>query len=67
MFRLGVIATDGRMIHQAICPLQKEIWLDGCLGVEPRRVWITLADVLLGGESFWLKGSMIGVGEPCTF
>jgi hypothetical protein len=32
MFRLGDIATGGNMTRQAIYLLQKELWLDGCLG-----------------------------------
>jgi hypothetical protein len=51
MFRLDPIATGWRMIPSSICPLQKELWLDGCLGVEPRRVGNALAEGLsdLGG------------------
>jgi hypothetical protein len=49
--KLGAIATDGRLSHQATCPLRKGFRLDGSLGVEPRSVGITLADGLcnLGG------------------
>jgi hypothetical protein len=43
VFRLGTVATGGR---QAFCPLRKELWLDGCLGVEPR-----------GMRCLWLKAS----------
>jgi hypothetical protein len=32
--------------HKAICPLQKELLLNGCLGVEPKKVEIALAEVL---------------------
>jgi hypothetical protein len=55
--------------HQAICTFRKELWLGGCLGVEPRRGGIALAwqPLRLSGESFWLKASMIGVGGPCPF
>jgi hypothetical protein len=51
MFKLGAVATGGRPSHQATCPLRKELWLVGCLGVEPRSVGIALADGLcdLGG------------------
>jgi hypothetical protein len=34
------------MAHQAVFPLGKQICLDGCLGVEARRVEIALAEVL---------------------
>jgi hypothetical protein len=43
--------------------------LDGCLGVEPRKVGIALAEGLCywGWGSFWLKFSMIWVGGLFTF
>jgi hypothetical protein len=37
MFRPGAIATGGKSTRQTICPLRKDLWLCGCLGVEPRR------------------------------
>ncbi|KDQ71562.1 hypothetical protein L798_09470 [Zootermopsis nevadensis] len=44
-FKLGSVAADGRLSHQATCP--KEFgWLVGSLG--------------LGGKSLQLKASMIG-------
>jgi hypothetical protein len=69
VFRLRAIATGGRGSHQAICPLKKELWLDGCLRVEPRKL-----------GSLWLKASVTsgriilveglhdwGVVGPCPF
>jgi hypothetical protein len=32
--------------NQEICPLEKEICFDGCLGVEPRKVGVALAERL---------------------
>jgi hypothetical protein len=34
----------GGLFHQAICPLRKELLLDGCLGVEPRRALIAMTE-----------------------
>jgi hypothetical protein len=38
--------------HHAVCPLQKGLWSDGCLGFQYRRVGIALAEGLydLGGH-----------------
>jgi hypothetical protein len=49
--KFGVIATGGRLYHEATCPLWKGFWLDGSLGVEPRSFGNALADGLceLGG------------------
>jgi hypothetical protein len=44
MFRLGLLTLAGIRTRQAICPLRKELWLAGCLGVEPR-----------GMGSLWLR------------
>jgi hypothetical protein len=61
---LGLLALVGRWSHQAMCPLQKELWLDGCLRVEPRRVGIALTEGLCdtreggGGIIFWRKASI---------
>jgi hypothetical protein len=69
-FRIGVVATGGRLFHQATCPLQKKVfWLDGSLGFETRIIGIALADGFcdLGGKSLQLKASMIGDGGPCPF
>jgi hypothetical protein len=49
VFRLGVTATGGRWSHQAICPLWKYLCLVGCLGVEPRKIGIALAE----GLHYW--------------
>jgi hypothetical protein len=38
MFRLGLLTLAGIWTRQAICPLQNELWLPGCLGVEPREM-----------------------------
>jgi hypothetical protein len=58
----------GGWSHQAICPLLREHWLKGCLGVEPRRVGITLAEGLYDfGGKFWQKAAMIWAGGPCPF
>jgi hypothetical protein len=42
--------------------LRKELWLDGCLADESRRVGFALPEGLcdLGGGSFSIKASMIG-------
>jgi hypothetical protein len=55
MFRLGSIATGGKLIRWAICPLRKRLWLDGCLvGVEPR-----------GMRSLYQKASATWGGGAC--
>jgi hypothetical protein len=41
-----VAASGGKISHWAICPLRKELWLYRCLGSEPRKVVITLAQGL---------------------
>jgi hypothetical protein len=46
MFRLGLLTLAGIRTRQAICPLRKELWLAGCLGVEPREM-----------GSLWLRAS----------
>jgi hypothetical protein len=56
MFRLGLLTLAGIRTRQAICSLRKEIWLAGCLGVEPREM-----------GSLWLRASMIGGCGPCPF
>jgi hypothetical protein len=56
MFRLVLLTLAGIRTRQAICPLQKELWLAGCLGVEPRQM-----------ESLWLRASMIRGCGPCPF
>jgi hypothetical protein len=68
MFRLGPIATGRRMITSSILSFAKRNWLNGCLGVKLREVWIALVEDLcdLRG-TFWLMASMIGVGWPCPF
>jgi hypothetical protein len=38
MFRLGLLTLAGTRTCQAICPLRKELWLAGYLGVEPREM-----------------------------
>jgi hypothetical protein len=50
MFRRGANAAGGRMIP-SICPLGKELWLDGCMsGSRTQKGWelgaITLAEDL---------------------
>jgi hypothetical protein len=40
----GLLPLAGTLTSQAICTLRKELWLDGCLGVEPRRDGITQAE-----------------------
>jgi hypothetical protein len=53
MFRLWTIATGRKMNLSGNCPLQTGLWLDGCLGVEPR-----------GMRSFWLKANAtLGGGD----
>jgi hypothetical protein len=51
------IDTGGNTDRQAICPLRKELWLAGCLGVEPRemgsiwlRAWATLGGGIILAE-----------------
>jgi hypothetical protein len=68
-FKLGMIATGGRLSHQATCPLWNGFWLDGFLWVELGSVGITLADGLcdLGDKSLCLKASMTGEDGPCPF
>jgi hypothetical protein len=68
-FKLGVVATGGRLSHQATCPMWKGFLLDGFLGVEPRSVGIALANDLcdFGRKSLWLKASRIAGGELCPF
>jgi hypothetical protein len=64
MFRLGTIATGGKLIRWAICPLRKGFWLDGCLGVEPRGV----RSLFQKASATWGGGaSMIGRGGPFPF
>jgi hypothetical protein len=46
MFRLRLLTLAGTRTGQAICPLRKELWLAGCLGVEPREM-----------GSLWLRAS----------
>jgi hypothetical protein len=38
MFRLLLLTLAGIRTSQAICPLRKELWLAGCLRVEPREM-----------------------------
>jgi hypothetical protein len=54
MFRLGLLTLAGIRTRQAICPLRKELWLAGCLRVEPRemgslwlRAWATFWGIIL--------------------
>jgi hypothetical protein len=47
MFVVGAVATGGKVNPSGnLFSLQKELWLDGCLGVEPRRGGIVLAEGL---------------------
>lgn len=46
------------MIRQAICPVRKK-WLDGCLGLEPRKVEMALNEDLCDLRREGLKTSMI--------
>jgi hypothetical protein len=54
----------GESLHCAICPLPKELCLNGCLGVGPRKVQITLADGLydLEGGGFIFADGLNGPG-----
>jgi hypothetical protein len=58
-----------KLSHQATCPLQKWFWLDGSPGLQPRSVWIALADGLwnLAGKTLRMKPSMTGKCGPCPF
>jgi hypothetical protein len=60
IFRL--LLLGGGLTPQAICPLRRELWLDGCLGIEPRRDGFALPEDLcnLRAESFRLRASIIG-------
>jgi hypothetical protein len=49
MFRLGLLTLAGVRNRQAICPLRKELWLAGYLGVEPREM-----------GSLWLRALTLG-------
>jgi hypothetical protein len=49
MIRRGLLLLMGGRSHQAICLLEKELQLDGCLGVEPRSVKIASASCLHDG------------------
>jgi hypothetical protein len=70
MFRLGAIATDGMMI-----PIRKFVlheknfgWMD-VWELNPEglgSLWL-ITSTTCGGEPFWLKTSIIGVGGPCPF
>jgi hypothetical protein len=47
MFIIGAVATGGKVNPSGnLSSLRKELWLDGCLGVEPRRGGIVLAEGL---------------------
>jgi hypothetical protein len=46
MFRLGAVATGEGWTRQATYPLRKELGLNGCLVIEPRKDGITLAEGL---------------------
>jgi hypothetical protein len=47
---------------------EKEFWLDGCLGFEPRVMGsLLLKASTTWGKSFWLSASIIGVNGPCPF
>jgi hypothetical protein len=46
------LTLAGIRTRQAICPLRKELWLAGCLGVEPREMgslWLRASATLEGG------------------
>jgi hypothetical protein len=45
------VAAGGRWYHQATCPLTKELYLHGCLGIEPLRVGVILAEGLFSWVS----------------
>jgi hypothetical protein len=44
MFRPELLTLAGIRTRHAICPLRKELWLAGCLGVEHKEM-----------ESLWLR------------
>jgi hypothetical protein len=52
-----------------MCPLRKELWLDGCLGVEHRSVGIAFAEELCDLEELILAEVRhhCGVSERCPF
>jgi hypothetical protein len=53
LFRLGSVVAGGRMIPSGSLSFVKRTC--GCLGVEPRRVSITLAENLHDGDSYQPK------------
>jgi hypothetical protein len=61
VFRLRVVATSGRKFLSSNLCLEKELWLDGCLGVEPRYFEVSLPEGLCdwGLISLRLKASVI--------
>jgi hypothetical protein len=46
MFMPGANATGGRMVPPGNLSLRKELWLNVCLGADPRSVGIALTDGL---------------------
>jgi hypothetical protein len=61
MLRLGAIATGGNMNSSDNLSFTKGLWLDGCLGIQPRVM-----------RSHWLKASAtwkdleVGISQPVT-
>jgi hypothetical protein len=53
------IATGEKWIRPAICPVRKGLWMDGCLGVEPR--W--MRSLFQKDSAIW-GGSHFGWGPP---
>jgi hypothetical protein len=44
VFRKRAVVPGKRMIPSHNLPFLRELWLDGCLGVEARKVGLALAD-----------------------
>jgi hypothetical protein len=64
----GLLPLAGTWTRQAVCPLRKELWLDGCLGVEPRgmeSLWLKSSATCR--VVFWPRASLIEGGAPWPF
>jgi hypothetical protein len=62
IFRLGVVATGGRLSHQATCPLWKGFWLMAVWGLNPEVLWSLwlMASATWGGNHFSWRPPWLG-------
>jgi hypothetical protein len=61
MFRLGATSTGGKVNPSGNLFFTKKLWLDGCLGVEPRRIGSPVATLTwLGGWWEYFSGGLNG-------